>query len=553
MKFHDFSPFYRSSEGIKAKVSGDRLLDNPLVADVQSGASFKFDGSDDYVIVNDSSQVWHGEDWTYSLWVKTTSNSEQLIELKHDAGANVNNHTGIFMNADGTISCTVYQTAVTSNTITQTNTINDGEWHHLAWSHENTATNGNVFYIDGVAVNSNTSSLTLSATYRRLYIGINRNDTDNSFNSAFDGEIRQVRIHNRALTAAEVRASYNGQAVGFEYVGASQAELVTNGAFAADSDWLKNSNWTITGGKADSNGVAASSNRIYQDVGLESGKSYRYSFDWVRDSGTALVFEHYDGSSFTEVVSISGAGSGTETGVFTVSGATNGLIYFGVTGNWDGQIDNVTCVQIGCVAEYLPTGISATKWINGSGTSGLDGTVTSATAINHEVGSLTMVDDIVMASGKGIDFSATSDTTGKTSEVLDDYEEGTWTMGLTAGSGTLEINASYKTGTYTKVGRLVSITGFFEITTATTPTTTLLITGLPFPNAAAGTQLDSRSVISLHVENTVSAITGQLQGRMLPGSSSISVVEGGTTSGYDAVAAYFDTGTWVYIGGSYIA
>ena len=47
MKFHDFSPFYRSSEGIKAKVSGDRLLDNPLVADVQSGASFKFDGSDD--------------------------------------------------------------------------------------------------------------------------------------------------------------------------------------------------------------------------------------------------------------------------------------------------------------------------------------------------------------------------------------------------------------------------------------------------------------------------------------------------------------------------
>lgn len=487
MKFHDFSPFYRSSEGIKAKVSGDRLLDNPLVADVQSGASFKFDGSDDYVIVNDSSQVWHGEDWTYSLWVKTTSNSEQLIELKHDAGANVNNHTGIFMNADGTISCTVYQTAVTSNTITQTNTINDGEWHHLAWSHENTATNGNVFYIDGVAVNSNTSSLTLSATYRRLYIGINRNDTDNSFNSAFDGEIRQVRIHNRALTAAEVRASYNGQAVGFEYVGASQAELVTNGAFAADSDWLKNSNWTITGGEADSNGVVASSNRIYQDVGLESGKSYRYSFDWVRDSGTALVFEHYDGSSFTEVVSISGAGSGTETGVFTVSGATNGLIYFGVTGNWDGQIDNVTCVQIGCVAEYLPTGISATKWINGSGTSGLDGTVTSATAINHEVGSLTMVDDIVMASGKGIDFSATSDATGKTSEVLDDYEEGTWTP-VAIGASSNPSAPSTAVGKYTKIGRLVTVDFYvgWPSTGASAGSGNLSISGLPFNSAASG-------------------------------------------------------------------
>ena len=51
MKFHDFSPFYRSSEGIKPKVSGDRLLDNPLVADLQSGASFKFspDGTGDVV------------------------------------------------------------------------------------------------------------------------------------------------------------------------------------------------------------------------------------------------------------------------------------------------------------------------------------------------------------------------------------------------------------------------------------------------------------------------------------------------------------------------
>ena len=40
----------------------------------------------------------------------------------------------------------------------------------------------------------------------------------------------------------------------------------------------------------------------------------------------------------------------------------------------------------------------------------------------------TISDNLPMANGKGIDFSATSDGSGtSTSEVFDDYEEGTWT------------------------------------------------------------------------------------------------------------------------------
>ena len=43
---------------------------------------------------------------------------------------------------------------------------------------------------------------------------------------------------------------------------------------------------------------------------------------------------------------------------------------------------------------------------------------------------------VIGTSGKGIDFSATSDGSGTTgSEVLDDYEEGTWTATVQTGSG----------------------------------------------------------------------------------------------------------------------
>ncbi|MDP6583779.1 MAG: hypothetical protein QF535_03920, partial [Anaerolineales bacterium] len=41
--------------------------------------------------------------------------------------------------------------------------------------------------------------------------------------------------------------------------------------------------------------------------------------------------------------------------------------------------------------------------------------------------------DLIMADGKGIDFSATADSSGTmSSEILDDYEEGTFTMGISA-------------------------------------------------------------------------------------------------------------------------
>jgi len=60
---------------------------------------------------------------------------------------------------------------------------------------------------------------------------------------------------------------------------------------------------------------------------------------------------------------------------------------------------------------------------------------------------------IIGTSGKGIDFSATSDATGMTSELLDDYEEGTFTPSI-SGAGGPNINVSVCT--YTKVGNLVT-------------------------------------------------------------------------------------------------
>jgi hypothetical protein len=94
------------------------------------------------------------------------------------------------------------------------------------------------------------------------------------------------------------------------------------------------------------------------------------------------------------------------------------------------------------------------------------------------VGKIKVSDNLVIAtSGKGIDFSATPST--GTSELLADYEEGTWGPGIESTGTTPGTGA--ENGTYVKIGRMVyasfSLNAF---TSGGTQTNALQITGLPY-------------------------------------------------------------------------
>jgi len=86
---------------------------------------------------------------------------------------------------------------------------------------------------------------------------------------------------------------------------------------------------------------------------------------------------------------------------------------------------------------------------------------------------------VIGTSGQGIDFSATGQAPGMTSELLDDYEEGTWTptvRGTTAGTYTLADVSAY----YTKIGNQVTITAYFGFSAASGGTSLMRIENIPF-------------------------------------------------------------------------
>lgn len=126
---------------------------------------------------------------------------------------------------------------------------------------------------------------------------------------------------------------------------------------------------------------------------------------------------------------------------------------------------------------------------------------------------------VIGTAGEGIDFSANTSATGMTSEVLNWYEEGTYTPTVTAATGTL---TSY-TGTvwYTRIGRQVTIIANVTITNAGTGAGNCNIS-LPYANNA------TVSASGVGRENAVSG--SLLQGAISP-------------TGTDVVVRKFDNTT----------
>ena len=116
-------------------------------------------------------------------------------------------------------------------------------------------------------------------------------------------------------------------------------------------------------------------------------------------------------------------------------------------------------------------------------------------------------DLIIGTSGHGIDFSATGDGSGTdSSELFDDYEEGTWTPLIRNSSGTGTAGGS-NYGYYTKVGNVVHAHATVHWTALSGGTTSALvvIAGLPYTTKNASnyrsTTLIGGQIVGVHNGN----------------------------------------------------
>jgi hypothetical protein len=97
---------------------------------------------------------------------------------------------------------------------------------------------------------------------------------------------------------------------------------------------------------------------------------------------------------------------------------------------------------------------------------------------------------VIGTSGKGIDFSATGDGGGSSSnvsEVLDDYEEGNFVPYMAYSPTSNDPAYSFQSGFYVKIGKLVTFQARINLTSAGTGSANLKITNFPFaPTPSSG-------------------------------------------------------------------
>ena len=126
---------------------------------------------------------------------------------------------------------------------------------------------------------------------------------------------------------------------------------------------------------------------------------------------------------------------------------------------------------------------------------------------------------IIGTSGKGIDFSATSNGSGTTnSELLNDYEEGTWTPVLKGSTtaGTYTYDTDRTNGKYVKIGKQVFLQGVFRVDTVTSAGSgNALVSGIPFAPVETDISWD-RTLGNLAVQS----------GTTLPSASLLSYTQG---------------------------
>jgi hypothetical protein len=151
---------------------------------------------------------------------------------------------------------------------------------------------------------------------------------------------------------------------------------------------------------------------------------------------------------------------------------------------------------------------------------------------------------VIGTSGKGIDFSATPGT--GTSELLADYEEGTFTPVIAGSTSAGTASYAAQAGTYTKIGRVVYFQVYLSWTSGT-GTGDLYVSDLPFLSSTSPFGVASTA---FQLDIALSALSYSTGGYVLSSSTSIRLMQntiaGGAVSSvpYDAAGEFMIAGSY---------
>ncbi len=133
--------------------------------------------------------------------------------------------------------------------------------------------------------------------------------------------------------------------------------------------------------------------------------------------------------------------------------------------------------------------------------------------------------------------------------LLDDYEEGTWTPQVTYNGSDAGQTYSHQVGTYTKVGRVVHYQAYVQVATNSSATGALAVGGLPFTSSATANVV---TVGSAGLDNAAASLD-QPVGRVGTNTTQVQIIAGTGANNWTSLDnSVRGTSFRVYVAGHYI-
>ncbi len=262
-----------------------------ITGHIRKGAAFN--GSSSEIDLGNSavfSSTTTGE-LSISLWINTTDSDAGYILAKGD-DSQIKYEHNLYLNTNGTLRAHIYNSSASlAATVTTTDTVNDGNWHHVVLVIDN-GTSMSVYVDNGTPVTSTGWSGTV--TYQStvpFILGAFEGITASS--SKLNGKLDQVRIFNTALNPAQV-----GQLALEDYTDPkkSTTDYFGNGSGVALYELDEDANDTgvpiDSGQSAVFNGSSSQIDLNYASLGMGVNDfSYSFWFKLNSTSGTQTFFQ----------------------------------------------------------------------------------------------------------------------------------------------------------------------------------------------------------------------------------------------------------------------
>lgn len=184
--------------------SNDGTLVNGVGYSSDNNGAMVFDTTNDYITVPNTSSINQVNTVTLEAYVKYTLGTNRVLIEK--SSNNTHYQFQIFSSSQGTAGIAgeiVFMLQPNaSNWVVTGVSSNDNNWHHVVGTYDRNTTTAKI-YLDGVLKNTN-SSITFGPTsnIQPLMIG------SRSGASGFGGNISNIKIYNRAISAAEIRQNF---------------------------------------------------------------------------------------------------------------------------------------------------------------------------------------------------------------------------------------------------------------------------------------------------------------------------------------------------------